>query len=43
MSAPATQRMKSIPYRWLSEGARPVETPGTRGAGGFSCRLVVRL
>lgn len=29
MSAPATQRMKSIPYRWLSEGARPVETPGS--------------
>ncbi len=29
MSAPAILRMKSIPYRWLSEGARPVETPGT--------------
>jgi len=29
MSAPAIQRMKSTPSRWLSEGAHTVETPGT--------------
>lgn len=29
MSAPAILRMKSIRYRWLSEGVHPVETPGT--------------
>jgi hypothetical protein len=29
MNAPAILRMKFILYRWPSEGAHPVETPGT--------------
>jgi hypothetical protein len=29
MNAPAILRMKSIPYRWLSEAARLVGNPGT--------------